>query len=312
MFRPCPRPLFVGCLITVAGCLTASSVMAQPPRAKQPRLQVPPGAKVLKNIEYKKYSTEGQGETKALLLDLFLPKQRSGALPVIVFIHGGGWNGGAKEAAYRCAAKLATDGFAIASINYRLTQEAQWPAQINDCYDAVRWIRDHADEYDLDGGRIAVWGGSAGGHLAALVATRPYPGKESTSSRVQALVDWFGPTDLLTMPPNVVGPKRTKEEVAASNGAKLLGATVADVPKLAKDASALHHVSKDDPPTLIMHGEKDASVPLEQSQRLHQALIDVGVKSELDVLPGAGHGGQPFFKIASRDRVSDFLKQALK
>ncbi len=145
----------------------------------------------------------------SLKLDLHLPAQVSGRRPAVVFVHGGGWKNGSKASGAKVAAWLAEHGFVVASIDYRLTDAAGWPAQIDDCYEAVRWLRRNADKYSVDSEHIGAWGTSAGAHLAALMGTRPYPGKETTSSRVQAVCDWFGPSDLLTMPPNNIGNGRT-------------------------------------------------------------------------------------------------------
>jgi acetyl esterase/lipase len=225
-------------------------------------------------------------------------------------VHGGGWKNGSKD---RCpAAWLAAHGFAVASINYRLTHQAQWPAQIDDCRAAVRWLRENAKTFNLTPDRIGAWGSSAGGHLVALLGTLDPPDSEGTSSQVQAVCDWFGPTDLLTMPPNTISETRTEADIAQSNGAKLLGATVRDVPALAKQASALYQVSEDDPPFLIMHGEKDPGVPLSQSQRLHEKLLTAGAQSELKVIANAGHGGKEFQAPEAKQLVLDFFSKTLK
>ena len=141
-------------------------------------------------------------EGHSLKLDLYLPSSSSEASPVVVFIHGGGWKNGSKDRAKKLAGWLVESGFAVAGISYRLTDVAGWPAQINDCYTAIRWLRENAQEYSLDSMNIGVWGTSAGGHLAVLLGTRPFSGEETVSSRVQAVCDWFGPSDLLSMPPN--------------------------------------------------------------------------------------------------------------
>ena len=228
----------------------------------------------------------------------------------MVWVHGGGWKNGSKN---RCPTTwLVEHGYAVASINYRLTDEAQWPAQIDDCRAAVRWLRRHAQQYGLDADRIGAWGGSAGGHLVALMGTLDAPGDEAVSSRVQAVCDWYGPADLLTMPPNVLGAGRTEEDIANSNGAKLLGGTVRDRPELAKQASALYQVSAEDPPFLIMHGDKDPGVPLEQSQRLHDKLTAAGVSSTLHVVRGAGHGGKQFQTPEVRAAILKFFNQHLR
>ena len=244
-----------------------------------------------------------------LTLDLYRPQSALQPLPVVVWIHGGGWKNGSKQ---NCpAAWLAEHGFAVASIDYRLTDQAGWPAQIDDCRAAVRWLRTNAPDWNLDPNRIAVWGSSAGGHLAALVGTLDAPEQETVSSKVQAAIDWFGPSDLLTMPPNVVSEERTLEQVANSNGAKLLGGTVRDLPDLAKQASAFYQASKSDPPFLIMHGDADPGVPLEQSQKLHQALKKAGVDSTLTIIEGAGHGGPQFKTAQTKQQVLDFLCRVL-
>ncbi len=275
-------------------------------KAKVPRklIPAPEGVSVLRDVIF---STVDQQE---LRLDLYRPKKASGTLPVVVWVHGGGWKNGSKD---RCpAAWLAADGFAVASINYRLTHQAQWPAQIDDCRAAVRWLRENAETFNLNPDRIGAWGSSAGGHLVALLGTLDAPDSEETSSHIQAVCDWFGPTDLLTMPPNTISETRTEADIAQSNGAKLLGATVRDVPALAKQASALYQVSEDDPPFLIMHGEKDPGVPLSQSHRLHEKLLTTGAQSELKVIANAGHGGKEFQTPEAKQLVLDFFSKTLK
>ncbi|MCA9176347.1 MAG: alpha/beta hydrolase fold domain-containing protein [Planctomycetales bacterium] len=249
---------------------------------------------------------------RSLRLDLYRPRWTAVPTPVVVFVHGGGWKNGSRASAERTAKWLVEHGFAVAGIEYRLTSEAQWPAQIDDCYAAVRWLRTHATRYRLDPDHIGAWGSSAGGHLVALLGTRACPDSESVSSRVQAVCDWFGPTELLTMPPNVVGNGRTEQDVANSNGAKLLGATVRDVPAKARDASALDQVTKDSAPFLIMHGSQDPGVPVEQSTKLHAKLLSAGVPSRLHIVEGAGHGGKLFQSPESRQVVLRFFNETLR
>ncbi|WP_165440648.1 prolyl oligopeptidase family serine peptidase [Rubripirellula amarantea] len=248
----------------------------------------------------------------SLKLDLLLPKHPSSiASPCVVFVHGGGWGNGDKTIGTRIAGWLTEHGFAVASIGQRSTKVAQWPAQIDDCYAAVRWVRDHASDYHLDPDRVGAWGSSSGGHLAALMGTRPCPDPETTSSRVNAVCDWFGPTDLLSMPANTLGNGRTQADIAKSNGARLLGATVLEVPQRAKDASALDQVSEDDAAFLIMHGDQDNSVPIEQSQKLHSKLVRHGVESQLEIIPGSGHGGKEFQSERSRSLILRFFQSHL-
>jgi acetyl esterase/lipase len=262
------------------------------------------GLAIIKNVEY------GRGGGKPLLLDLYRPTASKKRLPVVMWVHGGGWKNGSKD---RCPATwLVEHGYAVASINYRLIDTAQWPAQIDDCRAAVRWLRVNAKKYGLDGRHIGVWGGSAGGHLVALLGTLDPPRSERVSSQVQAVCDFYGPSDLLTMPPNVLSPGRTVVDLAKTNGAKLLGGTVRDRPKLARQASALYQVSKGDPPFLIVHGDKDPGVPLDQSRRLHNKLKAAGVTSTLYVVKGAGHGGKAFQTQAVRKAVLEFFDRHLR
>lgn len=262
---------------------------------------------VVKDLEYVK-----RGEI-SLKLDLYLPSSRSGeTLPVVMWVHGGGWLNGSKA---KCpAAWLAETGeYAVASIDFRMANEAQWPAQMEDCREAVRWLRRNAEVHGLDANHIGVWGSSSGGHLVALMGTLDAAQGEEVSSQVQAVCDWFGPSDLLTMPPNVITETRTREQVEKSNGAVLLGAAVMDNPERAKSASAYHQASAGDGvPFLIMHGDADPGVPLEQSVKLHEKLLAVGVPSTLEILRGAGHGGPEFKTPEVEAKVKRFFDDHLK
>jgi acetyl esterase/lipase/glycerophosphoryl diester phosphodiesterase len=264
----------------------------------------------LRNLEF------ARPAGRPLYLDLYLPTiQESGRLPTVVWIHGGGWSKGSRKPCP--AAWLAEHGFAVASIDYRLTDIAKWPAQIDDCRAAIRWLRENAAAYGLNPDRFGAWGGSAGGHLAALAGTLDAPPDEKptggrTSSRVQAVCDWYGPTDLLTMPPNVLSAGKTVEDLAKSNGAKLLGGIVRDRPDLAKAASAWYQATADDPPFLIVHGDADPQVPLEQSRKLDEKLRSVGGSSVLVVLRGAGHGGPAFQTPELRQTITDFFRKHLR
>ena len=269
---------------------------------------------VLEDLEY------GKVDGHTLLLDLYLPsldqgdgskQQMDSTAPCVVFVHGGGWKSGDKKSAKQNAAWLANHGFAVASINYRLTDVAQWPAQINDCYEAIRWVRKNSQRYGIDPDRVGAFGTSAGAHLVALIGTRLFPGEEAVSSRVQAVCDWFGPSDLMTMPPNNVGNGRTAVDVAQSNGAKLLGATVREVPELARDASAIDHVTDSAAPFLIMHGDQDPGVPVSQSTRLHRKLVTAGASSQLHIVQGAKHGGPLFKTDDARGLVLNFFQRTL-
>ena len=264
-----------------------------------PKLE--PGVKRVPDLEYSRPATG------ALLLDLYLPeKTPEQPMPVVLWIHGGGWKNGSKEE-YCVLTWLAAEGIAVASLNYRLVHEAQWPAQLEDCRAALAWLRHEGARYHLDPQKIGVAGGSAGGHMAALLGTLD----ARLQNGVSAVIDFFGPSDLLTMPRNVPGPGVTDADLARSMGARLLGGIVRDRPELARQASALHQVSAGDAPFLIFHGDKDRLVPLDQSERLDAALKTAGVPSKLVVLPGAGHGGWQFDTGEARQAIREFLHECL-
>jgi acetyl esterase/lipase len=263
--------------------------------------KVPEGVEVLRDLEY------AQAKGVSLKLDLYRPSAKPSApMPLVIWVHGGGWRNGSKA---NCpAAWLATKGYAVASLDFRLLPEHPWPAQIEDPIAALRWLRQESGKYGFDAERSAAMGGSSGGHVVALWGTLSLP----ASDKVKAVVDLYGPTDLLTMPPNVLSEKRTRADLAKANGALLLGGVVMDQPQKAKAVSALHQVSKDDVPFLILHGTADPGVPVDQSERLHAALKAAGVESTLKLLPGAGHGGKEFDSTESRTLIQGFLDKYLK
>ena len=268
------------------------------------RPALPDGVKRITNIEY------SRPPTGALLLDIYLPSTTpTKALPVILWTHGGGWKNGSKE---NCPLTwLAAEGYAVVSLNYRLSWAAKWPAQIEDARAAIRWLRTNATQFGLDPARFAISGGSSGGNLASIVGTAPAAPGETVSSRVGAVIDFYGASDMLTMPVNVPGPGKTEADLATSNGAKLLGGTVRDRPEVARLVSPLQNITKDDPPFLMIHGDKDDQVPLEQSERLHARLREVGIPAELHVITGAGHGGKAFDTHEVRGWIRAFLSRSL-
>lgn len=263
----------------VALCLTAPELFALQAAPAKP---LPDNVVLTEGVEF----LEIDGHQ--LLLDLYRPKSTKGEVPLVVWVHGGGWNKGSRS---KCPiAWLCNEGFAVASVDYRLTDKAQWPAQIEDCRAAVAFLRTNGKQYGLAVERIGVCGASAGGHLVALMGTLDQNEQAQSESGIQAVCDFFGPTDLLTMPNNVLDAGETEADLAKVNGAKLLGGIVRDQPEKARHASALHQVSSNDPPMLIVHGDADEDVPIAQSKRLHQKLIAAGCESTLHVVPGAGHG----------------------
>ncbi len=234
---------------------------------------------------------------RKLLLDLYLPAKGQSPLPVIVWVHGGGWRAGSKGSGGQ-ARPMLDRGYAVVDVGYRLSGEAIFPSQIEDCKAAVRWIRANAEKYNLDPDRIGAWGSSAGGHLVALLGTAGDIKEFDTetnreySSRVQAVCDWFGPTDLLQMDQHMLEGSRLVHNSANSPESLLVGGPIQDEPyrSMAVKANPITYVTKDDPPFLIMHGDKDMLVPLHQSELLHEALKKEGVYSSLYVVKGGGHG----------------------
>jgi acetyl esterase/lipase len=249
--------------------------------------------KVEKDIPYA--STKNPKQT----LDLLLPvsPKNDKPLPVVVNIHGGAWQAGDKSQGVGAIMSLVGTGeYAGATIEYRLTDEASWPAQAFDCKAAIRWIRANAEKYHLDPDRIGVIGASAGGHLVAILGTSgdvealegdlgPYKG---VSSRVKCVVDEFGPSDLATM---MDYPSTTDHKSARAPESKLVGGAILDKLDVAKAASPITYVTKDDPPFLIIHGDKDPTVPFNQSERLTKALKDSGVDVRFIKVEGGAHGG---------------------
>lgn len=250
---------------------------------------------VISNVEY------GKVGDRALVLNIIRPKVLpKEPMPVVIWIHGGGWSGGNKESGTALLTPFAEKGYFCFSVAYRLSGEAIWPAQIQDCKCAIRWIRAHAGEYNIDPNRIGVWGGSAGGHLVALLGTtggvRTLEGNggwQDQSSRVQAVCDWYGPTDFMKMyeekAKNDIVLEKMKDASGRDMISILLGGPFWELPGLCRQSSPLSYVSKDDPPFLIMHGDADALGLLSQSEMLDDALRKVGVESELMVMKGMGH-----------------------
>ena len=246
-------------------------------------------------------------------LDLFLPKspRSDKSLPVVAYIHGGGWQGGDKRGGSGVVAPLVASGeYAGVSIGYRLSGEAIWPAQIHDCKAAIRWIRANAKKYNLDPDRIGVTGGSAGGHLVAMLGTtgdvsalEGNLGEHTgVSSRVTCVVDQFGPADLLTMGGWHNGP--------TSPEARLLGGAIPDNQEQAQAASPITYVSKDDPPFMMIHGTNDPLVPFNQSEQLLAALRKAGAEAVLIPVEGGEHGnfGTPEVPLRLRQFFDKYLR----
>ncbi|MDD3927979.1 MAG: alpha/beta hydrolase [bacterium] len=274
---------------------------------KQPRLALQ-DIEVLRDVEF------GKGGDKPLLMDILRPSvPQAVPMPVLIWIHGGGWQNGDKRPGLMQLTPFAKKGYFCASINYRLSDEAVFPAQIEDCKCAVRYLRANAAKYGLDPAHIGVWGASAGGHLAALLGTsggvsslEGKGGRQDQSSRVQAVCDWFGPSDLTVLS----GERRFAD--GKNPVAKLLGGPVAENKEKAIAASPVTWADHEDPPFLIMHGTADKTVPYGQSVRLKEVLDKAGVTAELVTLEGAGHGGKEFVAPEQVERIMKFFDRWLK
>lgn len=250
-------------------------------------------------------------ESGPVRLDLFLP-DGDPPHPTVVCIHGGAWLQGTRTE-IGDARRIVDRGYAVASVDYRLSGTATFPAQIVDCRAAVRWLRAHADEYGLDADRIAAWGWSAGGHLAALLGTAadesfgdPTVHPEE-SHRVRAVVDCYGPADLT----RIADDSEDGEQAAPdSPESKLIGGALPDHPDRAERASPAAYVDGDEPPFLVVHGSHDGAVPRAQSDRLVAALGGAGDEVTYHVVAGAGHG--EFDDPAVPELVDGFFDRHLR
>ncbi|MDC0278989.1 alpha/beta hydrolase [bacterium] len=248
----------------------------------------------------------------SLKLDLYLPAEANA--PLVVYIHGGGWKNGSKSSCH--IDWLSEEGYAVASISYRLTDKAIFPAQIHDCKGAIRWLRANAKRFGYSIKRIAATGSSAGGHLSALIGTSggveslegTVGGNLNQSSRVDAVVDFYGPTDFVLR--SKTQPHRANE--VGSVVYRLLGGGADKKVELAKLASPVFHVTSDDPPFLVLHGNRDKTVLVDQSERIQAVYQAAGLSLSLRLLPEGGHGGKPFYQGESRSRVVAFLDQQLR
>lgn len=253
------------------------------------------------NIETLRYASPDGAD---LLMDLYRPTGASGPLPIIVFIHGGAWRAGTRTTGPDLERFFARDGFAMASIEYRLTPGGLFPRSVEDVKTAVRYLRTHAAEYDLDPDRIGAWGLSAGGHLAAVAALTPGGTFEGTewlgeSSAIRCVLDAYAPTWFTTMDEEAaieaaarepaISERRLHHDSPSSPESRLVGAPIQTVPERVREASPITYASASAPPFLIMHGTADDMVPARQSVRLYDALAAAGAEVELRLIDGLPH-----------------------
>ncbi|MFO1486495.1 MAG: alpha/beta hydrolase [Verrucomicrobiaceae bacterium] len=262
----------------------------------------------MRNLDY-----VGKGNPRQML-DLYLPETKTTKpRPLVVYIHGGGWEEGSKDDTGALLDLIKDRDYAGASINYRLTNEAIWPAQIHDCKAAIRALRAHAAENQIDPDKIAVFGISAGGHLVSILGVsgdvKELEGdlgpNLTQSSRVTCVLDFCGPSNFLTFAGegtiiNVDDPK--------TGLSKLIGGTVKEKPDVAKNASPVNYITSDDAPFLIIHGDKDNIVRYAQATEFHDALKKAKIPATL--VTGTD-GGHVFFSAPLFERMRAFLDRHL-
>jgi acetyl esterase/lipase len=267
------------------------------------------------------YTKDPQGKK----LDIYLPEADSGPFPIILYIHGGAFAiGDKRDINVYSYLEGIKHGYGVVSVNYSLSGEAKFPVALQEIKAAIRWLKANGQEYFLDGKRIAVWGASSGGNLAAMVSLTDSVEKFNDHSLgnpeytcdVQAAVDWFGPTDFLKMDEQLVesglgDPNHGQEDSPES---RYLGAKLSEVPLLVELANPMTYIHKDMPPILIQHGRLDCWVPVQQSiifaEKLERYVSDEHF--ELDILEGAGHGDPKFTTGENMVRVFSFLDRYLK
>jgi acetyl esterase/lipase len=295
------------CSILFALIISLNHVSAQTNPKKD---LFPQGTVMYGNIPY------ANDTLKKHLLDIYLPPTGKSSYPVVIWIHGGAWMLNDKYADMGYMANtikgLIDNGYAVASIDYRYSTTAIFPAQIQDCNQAVEFLYQHADQYKLDRDKLALIGFSAGGHLASLLALSNnnnvkafYPEGKKPHFKIKLVLDFYGPSDFLTI-------KGHDSKDPQSPLTLLLGGTVADNPGRAKKASPVTYIDKNDPPFLIVQGEKDESVNPEQSISLSALLTKAGIKNELIIVPGAPHYGVMFDTEDIRKKVFLYLNDYLK
>ena len=261
-------------------------------------------------------------------LDLYLP-EGAGPFPVIVNIHGGGFKLGDKGMVDDASGKaFLAAGYAIASIDYRLSGEAKFPAAVLDAKAAVRFLRANAAKYNLNPDKVVAFGQSAGGNIASMLGTTsnaaefddPSLGNAGISSRVQAVINWFGPNDFAQMDAQAKAQGCSASDQTHNNAASFesayLGAAVPTVPELVKKANPVTYIDKDTPPFLIQKGDQDCTVPVENTKMLADALSGAGIDVQFDLLKGVGHGdqgGTPVFASDSNvQAMLSFLNSKLR
>lgn len=250
----------------------------------------------------------------SLMLDIALPVKGDGPFPLVVCIHGGAWQTGNRAAHHRTIRLLAEQGFVAATIQYRLAPKAKYPAQLDDVRAAVRFLREKAKDFRIDDNKVAALGDSAGGHLSLLVGLMDPPGDEKVPSVVQAVVNFYGPTDFRAWKLPDLGEALLKGALKKDSTQILedflgTGDKKADI---MATVSPITHIDKKDPPVLTFQGTVDPLVPVDQARLLHAALEKAGVMNQLEILEGASHGWGGEMRDRT-DRITlEFLRKVLK
>ncbi len=295
-------------------------LVASREKARAQKVEVPDTVEATRDVQY----CSGGGEP--LLLDIYRPKERANTMPALMWVHGGGWEGGDKNG--REPVWFAPHGYFVVSVNYRLSPEHQFPAHIEDVKCAVRWLRANARKYNVDPKRIGVWGGSAGGHLAGLLHAldegryEGSGGHAGHDSRVQAVAAYFGVFDFVDFSEQIrAGALIRPPDPSGRPGtfARFLGDEYAGNPELFRQAGPISHLDKKDPPLLLVHGERDRLVPIRQSELMLAAARKAGIPADLIRVKNADHsftqlGDEPISPTVPeiRERVLAFFDQHLK
>ncbi len=264
---------------------------------------------IYKDISYSDIS-------KTNTLDIYLPSNTNKPYPVVIWIHGGAFKMGNKNNP-QSLNRLLSEGYAVVSVNYRLSSEAVWPAQLIDLQNIVKFIKNNSSKYNLDSNRIATWGASAGGFLSSIVGTAL---SMDENTKVKVAIDWYGPVDFSTMDEDIqkTGVERKTGENGAANSPEsaLLGFTVSENKEKVYDMSPLAYIEKATSSIskfLIMHGGQDAMIGAPQSERLRDAIVNKFGTSTVEYyfLPNGTHGGGDFSTTEAEDKVINFLKNNL-
>lgn len=323
-------------VLSVAGCGGTSTTLASVPVPTQPAASTesasvmpmrdgPSGSSQFASVAPSYSDLAYATLSAAQKLDLYIPTGSAGPFPLVIMVHGGGFMMGDKGDGTGLAGvdQLLAAGYAVASINYRLSDEAIYPAQIFDAKAAVRFLRAHATEYKLNPDKFGAWGASAGGNLVSLLGTTcgvaelegSELGNADQSSCIQAVVDWFGPIEFLKMDEQFTGTScPANHNEASSPESKLVGAAIQTVPDLVATTNPMNYITADDAPFFIENGTADCNIPPAQNKNLADALsAAIGADKVTYIsLEGAGHGGSQFETTENLNMVIGFLDKYLK